>query len=112
MYPNTSFDVIAECRHGYIGVCKGCREYNFSYNNIAITFQEDDMLRFCEWLVDSRLNPDNRFSSINGRDIVCPSPLNNMFLVFRDDELEDISQMLTETRLVLEARRLAAFGTY
>jgi len=104
----TSFDVLAECAHGYIGVCPGCHEFNFAYNNVAMTFQEEDMVRFCEWLTGNRFNPEHQYCSVQGRNIAFRSPLDNMFLIFKLEELEEINQMLQEAQLVLEARRLAS----
>ncbi|MEJ0054658.1 MAG: DUF6686 family protein, partial [Bacteroidota bacterium] len=41
-----NFEILAECEDGYVGICKYCQEFNYSYKNILLTFQEQEMNNF------------------------------------------------------------------
>jgi hypothetical protein len=103
---STSFQLLAECSNGYIGECACCREFNFAYKNILLAFQEEEMCRFLEWIVDFKFHPDTLQPLPHQRDRVYCSPLSNMFLAFNIQELEEIEQLFAQTRLMLEARKI------
>ncbi|MBT1700697.1 hypothetical protein KK083_27655 [Fulvivirgaceae bacterium PWU4] len=103
---STSFHLLAECANGYIGECTCCREFNFAYKNILLAFQEEEMCRFLEWLVDSRYHPDTFQPLPHQRDRVYCSPLSNMYLAFSLEELEEVEALFGQARLMLEARKI------
>lgn len=103
---NCEFQILAENKNGYIGQCLGCCEFNFVYKNVLITFSEDHLLGFGEWLLSNRSSPEFYFELPHGRSRIYPSPLPNLFLAFDEPELDDLSQLFAEVELVLEARRI------
>lgn len=104
--PSANFHILSECQHGYIGVCSCCRNFNFAYKNIVLSFTEDEMFRFCHWLIDSADNPDNCMPLHHGRDRIYTSPLSNLYLAFSLREIKEITRLAAEAELLLEARRL------
>lgn len=58
MHQESSLNILAECDNGYIGVCECCSEFNFVYKNILLAFRQDELIRFCDWLIDYRLHND------------------------------------------------------
>jgi hypothetical protein len=103
---SSSFRILAECPNGYIGECACCREFNFAYKNILLAFQEEEMCRFLEWIVDLKFDPDTFQPLPHQRDRIYCSPLSNMFLAFDLRELEEIELLFAQTRLMLEARKI------
>ncbi|MBX2965820.1 MAG: hypothetical protein KF845_06720 [Cyclobacteriaceae bacterium] len=101
-----TFRILSENEHGYIGQCLGCSEFNFVYKNILVTFSEDNLLNFGHWLLDNRNNPEFYFVLPNGRSRVYNSPIPNLFLAFNDAELDEVSQLFSEVKLLLEARKI------
>jgi hypothetical protein len=105
-HKKSSFRILAECDHGYIGICDCCREFNFAYKNILLTFQEEEICRFFDWIISKRNCPKHMMPLHNGRDRVFSSLNSNLFLAFHDSELEDIIQLYQQTRIMLEAERM------
>ena len=102
----TPFHILGECGSRYIGVCECCQEYNFVYKNILLIFSQDELLRFCEWVIRYRRHENTYLPLHHGRSRVYKSPLSNLFIAFREDELDEVDQLFTEARLILEARDL------
>ena len=59
MHQNPEFKIIAECSEGYIGICECCREFNFAFKNVLLTFQEEEMIGFFEWMIAGRDSCEN-----------------------------------------------------
>ncbi|HYF68232.1 MAG TPA: DUF6686 family protein [Ohtaekwangia sp.] len=102
-HSQSSFRIISETAHGYIGKCECCHQYNFVFNNLLISFLEDELINFLDWLQGSRYSNDTCISLYNGRDRVYTSLHSNLFLTFSDGELNDIEQMTVEVKLMIEA---------
>lgn len=101
---DSPLSILAECEHGYIGVCDCCLEYNFVYKNLLLAFRQEELMRFCEWLIEYRYHRETFLPLPHGRTRVYKSPLSNMFIAFHEDELDDVDQMFSQARLVIEAR--------
>jgi len=106
MHEQSPFHILAECDNGYIGICECCQEYNFVYKNILLAFSEDELLRFCTWVLDYRYHDDTYLPLAHGRTRVYRSPLSNLFIAFHEHELDEVDQLFSETKLILEARSL------
>lgn len=106
MHPQTHFHIITEGNNGYIGVCSGCRQYNFVYKNILLIFLEDELINFLEWLNANRFSRNNYVQLCHGRDRVYTSPHSNLFLAFNDEELDEIAAMTAEVKLIIDAQKI------
>lgn len=100
------FHVLAECKEGYIGVCRCCWEFNYSYKNILLTFQETEMREFFDWLIGCRLCGGTQLPLPNGNKHVYKSPLYNMFIVHTDEELDEIEALYMDVKVMLEAIKI------
>jgi len=103
---NNHFQVLAECEDGYIGVCKCCWEFNFLYKNVMLTFQEPEMNEFFDWLFECRKNKTMMMPLPHGDRHVYRSPLYNMFIVYDETELDNIEQMFSEVKIMLETIKI------
>lgn len=106
MHEQSTFQILAESDNGYIGVCECCKEYNFVYRNILLIFSEDELLRFCKWILAYRYHNDTYLPLAHGRTRVYTSPLSNLFLSFHEHELDELDQLFSETKLIIDARSL------
>lgn len=106
MHKKTSFKILAETDNGYIGVCECCNEFNFAYKNVLLTFQEEELFQFFEWIIAKRDSPGHFMPLRHGRDKLFSSPNSNLFIVYNDCELDEIVLMYNETLLILEARKV------
>lgn len=106
MHTKTSFKILAETDNGYIGVCACCNEFNFAFKNVLLTFQQEEMFRFFEWIIARRDSPEHYMPLHHGRDKLFSSPNSNLFIVYNDDELNEIVMMYNEALLILEARKV------
>lgn len=103
-HTNTQFKIFAECANGYVGVCECCREYNFAYKTVLITFQEDEMHSFFDWVTTNRNSPNHYMPMRHVRNRVFSSPSSNLFLTFSEGELEEINQFYHETLILEQAK--------
>lgn len=106
MHQSPGFQLLAECKNGYISVCNCCREFNFVYKNIVLCFEEDELHRFLRWLLECRYAPESFFPLPHRRDRIYRSPLTNLCLTFNQKELDEIEVLFAETQLVQEAQRV------
>ncbi len=58
MHGNDKFQIAGRImRHGYMGICECCREFNVAYKNMLISFQEEEMIQFFDWIHANQFNP-------------------------------------------------------
>ncbi|MFZ6013095.1 MAG: DUF6686 family protein [Bacteroidota bacterium] len=103
-HTNSHFKILAECANGYVGICECCREYNFAYKTFLITFQEDEMQRFFEWLIANKKSPQHYMPMHHGRNRVFSSRNSNLYLTFSEEELEEIIQLYHQTQILQQAQ--------
>lgn len=105
-HENSRFKILSENNEGYIGVCECCQQYNFAYKTVLLTFPEDDFHRFFDWLITNRFAPQHYAPLHHGRSRMFSSPHSNLYLVYADEELDDITHLYQEASLILEAQKL------
>lgn len=103
---DSPLSILAEGLNGYIGVCDCCYELNFVYKNLLLAFRQDELVRFCEWLIENRYSRSTFLPLPHGRTRVYKSPLSNLFIAFYDEELDEVEQMFSQARLLIEARSI------
>lgn len=106
MHQHDPFELLAECSHGYIGFCLHCKTFSFAYKNIALHFDGAEMNQFFEWIFANRQNEEFQSLGSEGPKIVYPTPIHNLYLVFCDQELDDLNKMIVEAQLALEIRQI------
>jgi len=105
-HQKTGFRTLVECADGYIGVCTCCHEFNFAYKTVLVSFQEEEMHRFFEWLTSNRKTREHYLPLPHGRTRVFSSPHSNLFLTFKDEELDEILDLYQQALLLLKAEAL------
>jgi hypothetical protein len=64
------------------------------------------MKRFFDWIIENRYSPHHYMPMHHGRSKVFSSPNSNLFLVFYDNELDEITRMYNETLIILDTRKV------
>jgi hypothetical protein len=103
---NCAFEILAESESGYVGRCTDCGEFNFAFKNLLITFTEEHLFHFHDWLIENQNDPDFIFELPNGKSRVYRSPVDNLFIAFHPNELGEIHDLMVQTQLILVAKRL------
>jgi hypothetical protein len=106
MHGNENFRLLAEHEHGYIGICECCREFNVAYKNMLISFQEEEMMQFFDWIHANQFNPAHYMRLAHGRNRIFTSPHSNLYMVFTDEEIVELLEMFGQVKLVLEAEKI------
>ena len=106
MHSESDREILAESAHGFVSRCPCCLEYNVAFKTVLLVFDEDAMLRFFEWVLSYRHSLENFHAFPHGRHHLYSSPHSNLFLVYSDQELDDLSVMFAEVQILLEARKL------
>ncbi|WP_026998184.1 DUF6686 family protein [Flectobacillus major] len=104
MYHSHDLVSIIERDTGYIGYCEACQKYNFAYKNALFIFSEDEFRAFRQLLVE-RIGLYEFYTS-HGKELFLKTPLPNYFILFAENEIEEMLEMITETTLILDARRI------
>jgi hypothetical protein len=68
-----------------------------------LTFQEDEMHRFFDWLISNKESSQHYVPLPNGRCRVFTSMHSNLYIIFNDEELGEIEQLYHETVIMLQA---------
>lgn len=102
---DSCFRVLSECANGYIGICECCLEFNFAYKTVLLSFQEEEMLQFFQWVIGNRSSRDYYMPLRHGRNRVYCSPHSNLFLTYDDDELDEITRLHNEAVLLWQVQK-------
>lgn len=100
------YQVLSQTSKGYIGVCNGCHEFNLVFNNLLLTFGQEQLFEFGQWIVQNKHSPEHHFELANGKDWVFRSPVNNLSIAFDHEEIDEIADLLTQAKLMLEINGL------
>jgi hypothetical protein len=106
MHQRSNLEIITESLNGYVSRCLCCHGYNIGYKNVLLVFDEEAMLRFFDWVISNRQSLENYQPLPHGRNRIFSSPHSNLFLVYSDEEIDELADLFAEIQIVLEARRL------
>ena len=106
MCQNNAPNVLATHPEGYVSRCEGCGQYTVAFRNVLLVFGEDDFL-FFNHVLTNRLGMWRVEDPLpHGKTWVLATPVNNLFLAFTVAEFGQLSDLLTEATLLIEARRI------
>jgi hypothetical protein len=105
-HQDNGFRILSECADGYIGMCTCCREFNFAYKTILLSFQEEDMQRTFNWLIANGRTHKQSMPMRHGRRGILSSELSNLYLVFNKTDLEEIKVLFQQALLLLEVENV------
>jgi hypothetical protein len=95
---------LVEWDNGYIGICRCCGTYNVAFKNLLFAFKTAEFEAFRQLLADKRgLSP---LYTTHGKEVMMPTPMNNFFLVFSHEELDELTEKLAEASPLVEAHSI------
>ena len=101
MTQNThKFTTIIENHHGYIGYCKCCQMVNVCYKNSLFCFQLSEYQWFCKLIEERKCMFD--YHTSHGKEVMMKTPMNNYYILFKESELDEFSEMLQKAMWLVE----------
>lgn len=87
-------------------MCNGCHEFNLVFNNLLLTFAQEQLFEFGKWVIENKYNPAHHFELSNGKDWVFRSPVNNLFIAFDRHDIDELEDLFNQAQLMLEIEGL------
>ncbi|MEA5460908.1 DUF6686 family protein [Arcicella sp. LKC2W] len=97
------FKTIVEHHQGYIGFCNCCQMVNVCYKNSLFCFQLSEYQWFCGIINERKSMLE--FHTSHGKEIMMRTPMNNYYILFKESELDELSEMLQKAALLVETFR-------
>ena len=90
--------------NGYIGYCAGCQSYNVAYKNSLFILSEEEYAYYHEVMVErTAMRP---FFTTHGKEWLLKTPMSNYYMMFSDDELVELIQMMDEASLLRQVDQI------
>lgn len=87
---------ISKVKNGELTICKSCKMYHLSFNNIYFEFNRKQLLKFRKHIAE--IKPDDwekSYSNIKGnRKIPIQTLHQNLYLIFNRQELKELNSLL------------------
>jgi hypothetical protein len=100
MAQNThDFRTILTNDHGYIGYCHCCKMVNVCYKNSLFGFKLSEYQWFCSLIKERKWMSE--FYTSHGKEVMMKTPMNNYYILFKECELDEFSEMLQQAMLLV-----------
>lgn len=88
--------IISRVKNGEISICKGCKNYNFTFNNIFFQFNEHQLNSFRQYVFDIDVNYwlDYSSNTTQKRKIPVQTFHQNLVLIFDLYEINELKKLL------------------
>jgi hypothetical protein len=95
---------LVEWENGYIGHCSCCGTYNVAYKNSLFVLKAAEF----DWFREVMLSREylGTFQTTHGKEIYVPTPLQNYFILFSEDELTELLEKLAEVSPLVQADQI------
>lgn len=100
---------LTQHENGYIGYCAGCRSYNVAYKNSLFILSEDEYTYYREVIVERTVM--RPFFTTHGKEWLLKTPMQNYFMMFSDDEINELIQLMDEASLLMQVNQLLQTST-
>ena len=94
------FTTIVENQQGYIGYCKCCQTVSVCYKNSLFCFQLSEYQWFCQLIEERKCMLE--YHTSHGKEVMMKTPMNNYYLLFKEIELDEFSEMLRQAMFLVE----------
>jgi hypothetical protein len=106
MCQNSSLEIVSQCKHGYIGLCGGCKRFNLVFENLFLLMEQEEVVSLGRMLEDHFGVFWHNNSIGNGKQITMNTPLPNFFMAFSVEEFEVFKTLVLEANLIFDAREI------
>ncbi|WP_420150770.1 DUF6686 family protein [Spirosoma sp.] len=95
---------LSQNESGYVGYCAGCRSYNLAYKNSLFILAEAEFVSYQEVITNrTAMRP---FFTTHGKEWLLKTPMSNYFVLFSEDEINELIQLMNEATLLMEVDQL------
>ncbi|MDX6746107.1 DUF6686 family protein [Polaribacter sp. PL03] len=88
--------IISRVKSGELSVCKGCKIYSLTFNNIFFQFELEELIQFKKYIskVDAEYWLTYYANTTQKRKIPIQTYHQNLILIFNFDEFEELKELL------------------
>ena len=88
--------IISSVKNGELAICKGCKNYALTYNNVYFQFDKNQLLQFRKYVanIDVDYWQDYYACTTKKRKIPVTTLHQNLILIFSLEEIEDLKVLL------------------
>ena len=95
---------LTQCESGYVGYCAGCQSYNVAYKNSMFILTDMEFYHYRQLIADrTGMRP---FFTSHGKDWLLKTPMQNYFIMFSDGEIDELTQMMNESGLLMQVDQI------
>ena len=95
---------LTQCKNGYVGYCVGCQSYNVAYKNSLFILSRNEFDGYQEVMVKrTAMRP---FFTTHGKEWLLRTPIPNYFILLADSEIDELTQMMDEARVLVEVDQI------
>ena len=90
--------------NGYVGYCGGCQSYNVAFKNALFILTETELSCYRDVMNDrTAMQP---FFTTHGKEWLLKTPMHNYFMMFSDEEINELLKMIDEAMLLREVDQI------
>lgn len=95
-----NYITIIENNRGYIGYCKCCQTVSVCYQNSLFCFQLPEYQWFCKLIEERKYMTE--YNTSHGKEVLMKTPMNNYYILFKQSELDEFSEMLQQATFLVD----------
>ena len=101
---HSNLDVLSKSNMGHVGVCIDCGNYQLSYGNILLYFNEKALRRFVKAL--KKIAPSFIFKMPEGDKILLTTQCQSVIMTLNESDLDDLIFLVEEAIISLEINKV------
>ncbi|MGB3463640.1 MAG: DUF6686 family protein [Cyclobacteriaceae bacterium] len=102
MCQTTDHIILSETEKSRLAKCKCCGSYVLIYNNVHISFVEEEYAKFAEILKNLQPADFSKEHPCGAQNVLLRNPGTNMGVSFSESEVEDLLKLIREASLFEE----------
>ena len=101
---HSNVEVLSKSNMGHVGLCIDCGNYQLSYGNMLLYFNEKSLRRFVAAL--KKVDPSFIFKMPEGDRVLLTTQCQSVIMTLKESELDDIIMMVEEAIITLEINKV------
>ena len=101
---HSKVEVLSKSSMGHVGVCIDCGNYQLSYGNMLLYFNEKSLRRFVAAL--KKVDPSFIFKMPEGNRVLLTTQCQSVIMTLKESELDDMIMMVEEAIITLEINKV------
>ena len=101
---HSNVEVLSKSNMGHVGVCLDCGNYQLSYGNMLLYFNEKSLRRFVAAL--KKVDSSFIFKTPEGDRVLLTTQCQSVIMTLKESELEEVIMMVEEAIISLEINKV------